>query len=302
MENILPKVVLAFVGLVILYKLFQSIRMVPTKTALIVERLGKYHVTLEPGFHILVPWIDFVAYQLDLKEETIIVEPQECFTSDNVLVEVDGIIYISVIDPQKASYGITNYRMAAIQLAQTTTRSIIGTIELDKTFEERELISARVVSVLSDVAEAWGICVHRYEVKNIEPPSSVTEAMEKQMTAERDKRAILAQAEGRRQANINDSEGLKNEMINLSEGVKQKIINEAEGRAKEILAIADATATSISKIALAITESNGEAAINMRLSQQYLDNFSKLADKSNEVILPMDISNFNDVLKGIQSK
>ncbi len=292
--------VLAILGFAILYKLIISIQMVPTQTALIIERLGNYHMTLQPGFHILIPWFDKVAFKLDLREQTNVVEPQECFTKDNVLVEVDGVIYISVVDPQKASYGITEYRTAAIQLAQTTTRAIIGTIELDKTFEERELISARVVEVLSEVAEAWGICVHRYEVKNIVPPESVKYAMEKQMTAERDKRAILAKAEGVRQANINESEGIKNQMINLSEGVRQKSINEAEGRAKEILSIAEATAASINKVALAITESNGEEAINMRLAQQYLDKYSLLADEQTEIILPLNISSFDDVLKGIK--
>ncbi len=292
--------ILAILGFTILYKLIISIQMVPTQTALIVERLGNYHMTLQPGFHILVPWFDKVAFKLDLREQTNVVEPQECFTRDNVLVEVDGVIYISVVDAEKASYGITDYRSAAIQLAQTTTRAIIGTIELDKTFEERELISARVVEVLSEVAEAWGIRVHRYEVKNIVPPESVKNAMEKQMTAERDKRAILARAEGVRQANINESEGVKNEMINLSEGIRQKSINEAQGRAREILSIAEATASSINKVALAITESNGEEAINMRLAQQYLDKFSLLADDQTNVVIPLNVNSFEEVLQGIK--
>jgi len=300
--EIIPKIILGILCLGVLYQFILSIRMVPTRTALIVERLGKYYATLKPGFHVLIPWIDKVAYKLDLREETIAVDPQECFTLDNVLVEVDGIIYISVVDPVKASYGITDYRYAAIQLAQTTTRAIIGTIELDKTFEERELVSVRVVSVLSEVAESWGIMVHRYEVKNIVPPNSVREAMEKQMTAEREKRAMLATAEGKRQANINDSEGLMTEMINLSEGEKQKKINEAEGRAKEIEAIAIATAGSIEKIAAAITGNKGEDAINMKLSQQYLTEFSKLALKSNELILPINIGSFKEVLKGIDTE
>ncbi|MBF0431291.1 MAG: paraslipin [Fibrobacteria bacterium] len=298
--DFIPKIILGLLALYVLYQFVRSVRMVSTRTALIVERLGKYHKTLQPGFHVLMPFLDKVAFTLDLREETINVEPQECFTLDNVKVEVDGIIYISVMDPMKASYGITDYRNAAIQLAMTTTRAIIGTIELDKTFEERELISARVVEVLSEAAEGWGIMVHRYEVKNIVPPESVKSAMERQMTAEREKRAMLATAEGKRQSSINDSEGMMRQLINLSEGEKQRRINEAEGRAKEVEALANATADSITKIALAISESNGEDAINMRLSQQYLSGVSKLAKKKNDVILPLNLGDFQEVLKGIK--
>ncbi len=299
-QNI-SKVILGIIGLIILFQFIRSIRMVPTKTAIIVERLGKYSKTLQPGFHVLLPFVDKVAYKLDMREMAINVDPQECFTRDNVKVEVDGVIYISVVDSMKASYGITNYRYAAIQLAQTTTRSIIGTIDLDKTFEERELVSAKVVEALSEVAEGWGIMVHRYEVKNIVPPKSVKKAMEKQMTAERDKRAMLATAEGKRQSSINDSEGKKREMINLSEGEKQKKINLAEGKANEIEALAKATADSINKIAAALSESDGLKAINMRLSQQYLNNLSKLAHGKKDVILPINLMNFDEVLKGIEN-
>lgn len=295
------KVLLGIGGLVILFQFIQSIRIVPTKTALIVERLGKYNKSLQPGFHVLLPFIDRVAYKLDMREMTINVDPQECFTKDNVKVEVDGVIYISVVDSMKASYGITDYRYAAIQLAQTTTRSIIGTIDLDKTFEERELVSAKVVEALSEVSEGWGILVHRYEVKNIVPPKSVEKAMEKQMTAERDKRAMLATAEGKRQSSINDSEGKKRELINLSEGEKQKRINLAEGKAAEIEALANATADSINKIASALSESDGLKAINMRLSQQYLNNLAKLAQGNKNVILPINLMNFDEVLMGIEN-
>ncbi len=302
MNIVLELVPKAIIGIFLIYLLFQfirSIRIIPTRTAIIVERLGKYSRTLKPGFHVMLPFIDKAAYILDLREKTISVEPQECFTNDNVKVEVDGVIYISVDDPVKASYGITNFQYAAIQLAQTTTRSVIGTIELDKTFEERDMISGRVVSVLSEVAEAWGITVHRYEVKNIVPPNSVRNAMEKQMTAERERRAMLATAEGIRQSCINDSEGLMTEMVNLSEGEKERRINEASGRATEIFSLAKATADSINKMSEVLKEESGKEAINMRLSQQYLSNMSKLSNANTEVILPMDMSKVKDVLKGI---
>ena len=293
------KIIVGFIALYILYKFVRSIRMVPTRTAIIVERLGKYAKTLQPGFHILMPFIDKAAYIHDLRERAIPVDPQECFTSDNVLVEVDGIIYLSVIDPMKASYGITDFQYAAIQLSQTTTRSIIGTIELDKTFEERDLISARVVTVLSEVAEAWGMMVHRYEIKNIVPPNSVRNAMEKQMTAEREKRALLATADGIRQSCINDSEGMKTEMVNLSEGEKQKRINEASGKAQEIETLAKATASSIDKLSIALAEKNGPKAVNMTLTQQYLNNIAKLSNKKNDIILPLNLSDFDDIIKNI---
>ncbi len=298
----IPKIALGLIVLYIIFQFLRSIRIVPTQKAMVVEHLGKYSRTLDPGFHVLIPFFDRVAYTLDLREETIAVDPQECFTLDNVKVEVDGIIYISVVESVKASYGITDYHYAAIQLAQTTTRAIIGTIELDKTFEERELISARVVEVLSDVAESWGIRVHRYEVKNIVPPTTVKEAMEKQMTAERNKRAMLATAEGRRQSCINDSEGKMKEMINLSEGEKQRRINEAEGKASEIVSLAQATANSIAKVATAISESGGEEAIHMRLSQQYINQLSHLASGDKSIILPLNIGNFEEVIQGVQVK
>lgn len=244
-------IVLGIWGLIFaifIIKLFQSIRLVPTKSAYIVERLGKYHTTLDAGFHALVPFIDKVAYVHDLKEETIDVPPQECFSSDEVNVEVDGVIYISVMDPVKASYGVTDYRYAAIQLAQTTTRSVIGTLDLDRTFEERDVISAKVVEVLDQAGATWGIRVHRYEIKNIAPPETVKNAMEMQVNAERERRALLAKSEGDKQSKINRSEGVKAEMINRSEGEMQKRINEAEGKAEEILTIAKATAESIERI------------------------------------------------------
>lgn len=296
---IIPKTILGLFAIYVLYKFIVSIQIIPTRTAVIVERFGKYYKTLNPGFHLLIPFIDKAAYTHDMREKAIGVDPQECFTNDNVKVEVDGIIYISITDPVKASYGITDYQYAAIQLAQTTTRSVIGTIDLDKTFEERDLISARVVGVLGEVEEAWGIQVHRYEVKNIIPPVTVKKAMEKQMTAERERRAMLATAEGVRQSNINDSEGIMTEIINLSEGEMQRRTNEAKGRAQEILSLAKATAESIEKVAEALNQENGKEAINMRLSQQYLSEISKLSSSEHEVLLPIDLTKIDEVLKGI---
>ncbi|MCA9565298.1 MAG: paraslipin, partial [Myxococcales bacterium] len=229
------------------FKFVQCIRLVPNRMEFIVERLGRYHRTLGAGFHVLTPFFDRVAYIRDLREESMEVPPQECFTADNVKVEVDGVIYISVVNSKNASYGVTNYRGAAISLAQTTTRSVIGTLDLDRTFEEREAINGRVVQVLSEVSDHWGIRVHRYEVKNIVPPTTVREAMERQMGAERERRALMARSEGEKQSRINNSEGVMMELVNRSEGEMQRRINEAEGEAQEILTIAHATAESIGK-------------------------------------------------------
>jgi len=295
----ISQIILGLSAFYVLIQFIASVRLVPTKKAFIVERLGKYHSTLKPGFHLLIPFIDKVTFKQDLKEEAITVQPQECFTRDNVKVIVDGVIYISVIDPINASYGVTDYQFAAIQLAQTTTRSVIGKLELDRTFEERDLINAQVVSTLNEVGGAWGIQVHRYEVKNITPPETVKKAMEKQMTAERDKRALIAESEGKKQAKINDSEGKMQEIINVSEGAMQQMMNEAEGKAHAILAIAAATAESIEKIAEAITASNGQEALNMKLAQQYMTQLSKLAKEDTEIILPTDLTNFNELLKSL---
>ncbi len=288
--------------LIVIIKFFQSIRLVPTKKAYIVERLGKYHKTLGPGFHALIPFIDKVAFIQDLKERTIDVPPQDCFSRDEVNVVVDAVIYLSVMDPAKASYGVTNFVYAAIELAQTSTRSIIGTLDLDRTFEERELISAKVVEVLNQAGQTWGLRVHRYEIKNIMPPHSVQNAMEKQVNAEREKRAILAKSEGDKQSRINMSEGSKREMINISEGEMQRRINQAEGKAEEILTIAKATAESIKRISSALSEKGGEKAYNLKLGEKYLDQMEHLADGSVEIIMPADISNFNKWLKSVDLK
>ena len=285
--------------LILIFKFFRSICLVPTRKAYIVERLGKYQRTLGPGFHALIPFVDKVAFIRDLKEHTIDVPPQNCFTKDEVQVVVDGVAYISVIDPVKASYGVTDYQFAATQLAQTTTRSIIGTLELDRTFEERDLISSKVVRDLAEAGESWGITVHRYEVKNLTPPPTVRDAMEKQVNAERERRAILARSEGDRQSRINMSEGKKAEMINQSEGQMQRSINEAEGQAQEILAIAQAVSDSIQKIGAVATQQGGEDAIRLQLAEKYLGKLKSLAKQDTRVILPIDLTNLDKLLTSL---
>lgn len=280
---------------------FKTIRIVPQKQASIIERLGKYTKTLEAGFHILTPFIDRVAYKHTLKEQAIDVPPQACITKDNIAVEVDGILYMQVIDPKKASYGINNYQFASTQLAQTTMRSVMGKLELDKTFEERETINSAIVDAVDRASDPWGVKVTRYEVKNILPPQSIKDAMEKQMRAEREKRATIAESEGDRQAKINRAEGVRQEMIACSEGEKQKRINEAEGRAIEILKVAEATANGIREIASAINEKGGINAVNLRIAEQYLNEFGKLAKTNNSIIIPSDLSDIAGMIKAASS-
>ena len=268
------------------------IKIVPQRTAIIIERLGKYRATLTAGFQLLIPFIDKVRYRHTLKEQAIDVAPQICITRDNIAVEVDGILYLQVIDPQKASYGIDNYRFASIQIAQTTMRSVIGKLELDRTFEERETINVSIVEAVDKASEPWGVKVSRYEVKNITPPQSIKDAMEKQMRAEREKRAIIAESEGAKQAKINVAEGDKQELIKKSEGEMQKRINEAAGRASEIEQVAVATANGLRAIAIAISEENGLNAVNLRIAEQYLTEFGKMAKSSNSMIIP---SNLTDI-------
>lgn len=287
------------IAAIAVFKLLASFRMVPTQTAQVVERFGRYTNTLNAGFHLLWPFLDRVAYIHDLREKAITVEPQECFTKDNVRIEVDGVIYLRVADPYKATYNVTDYEFAAIQLAQTTIRSIIGTLEMDKTFEERDKINTTVLHAFDQIENGWGINITRYEVKNIVPPSTVRQAMEQQMAAERDRRALLARSQGVMQSKINDSEGKKGEMINRSEGEMRRRVNEAEGRAAEIEALAEATATSIEKIAEAISALGGEQAIRMRLYQQYLIRLSELAKPGVRVVLPANLTNFDQLIDGL---
>ncbi|MDZ7805773.1 MAG: stomatin-like protein [Gracilimonas sp.] len=298
----MSKILLGLFSIYVMYQFVRSLRLVPNQFAFIVERLGNYHKTLGPGFHALIPFIDKVVYKQDLREETIEVEPQECFTKDNVKVEVDGVIYLSVMDPVNASYGTTNYRYAAVQLAQTTTRSVLGNMELDQTFEERASMSREVVKVLSEVEQLWGIKVHRYEIKNILTPRTVQKAMERQMTAERDRRAIIAKSEGVKGSKVNDAEGIRTEIINISEAEMQRRINEAEGYAEEILSIAEATAKSIEEVADALAQPKGAEAMKLKLSEKYLDVLSGLGRDENSVILPKDISNYEALMEGLSLK
>ncbi len=280
---------------------FKTIRIVPQKQAFIVERLGKYSETLVAGFHVLFPFLDKVSYRHTLKEQAVDVPPQACITKDNIAVEVDGILYMQVVDAKKASYGIDNYRFAATQLAQTTMRSVMGKLDLDKTFEEREAINSVIVAAVDKASDPWGVKVTRYEVKNILPPQSIKDAMEKQMRAEREKRATIAESEGDRQAKINRAEGDRQEMIARSEGEKQKRINEAEGRAIEIERVAEATAGGVRKIASAISEKGGINAVNLRVAEQYLNEFGKLAKTNNSIIIPSNLSDIAGMIAAATS-
>jgi len=278
--------------IVLIFLFISTIKIVPQRSAFVVERLGKYRDTLLAGFHIIIPFADKVSYKHTLKEQVIDVSAQICITQDNIAVEVDGVLYLQVMDAKKASYGIDNYPFASIQLAQTTMRSIIGKMELDKTFEERDHINSTIVNAVDKASDPWGIKVTRYEIKNITPPQSIKDAMEKQMRAEREKRATIATSEGERQATMNRADGDRQELIARSEGEKQKRINEAEGQAAEILSIADATAEGIKKIAAAIQNPGGHEAVNLRVAEQYIEQFGKIAKEGNTLILP---SNLTDV-------
>ena len=282
--------VLFALTVIVLIVILRTARVIPQRSAYIVERLGRYSKTLKAGFHLLIPFVDKIAYKHTLKETALDVPPQVCITRDNIQVEVDGVLYMQVMDPVKASYGITNYIWASTQLAQTTMRSEIGKMELDKTFEERTLINKAIVDAVDRASDPWGIKITRYEIKNIVPPQSIKDAMEKQMRAEREKRALIAESEGDRQAKINRAEGEKQEAIALSEGEMQKRINEAEGHAQEILRVANATAEGIRQIGASTREPGGIDAVSLRIAQQYLEEFGKLASTNNTLIIPSDLS------------
>lgn len=286
-------------ALAVVIIILKSARIVPQRSNYVIERLGKYSRTLDSGFHILIPFIDKVAYQHVLKEEVIDVERQACVTRDNIQVGINGVLYIQVVDAHKASYGINDYRYAASQLAQTTMRSVIGQTDLDKTFEERARINEIVVQALDEAAAPWGIKVLRYEISDIELPMSIKDALEQQMRAERERRAAIAKSEGERQAMINVSEGQKQEVINLSEAEKQKQINEAEGRAREIELIAEATAEGLGKIAQAIQQPGGQDAVSLRVAEQYVKEFGNLAKESNTLILPAQLADIGSAVAGL---
>jgi regulator of protease activity HflC (stomatin/prohibitin superfamily) len=285
-------IALGFILLFVVVVLLKTAVVVPQRSEFVVERLGKYRTTLEAGFHILIPFFDKVAYRRSLKEEPTDIPAQTCITADNVTLEVDGILYLQVMNSKKSAYGIDDYRFAASQLAQTSLRSAIGKITLDSTFEARETLNGQVVMALDEAAANWGVKVLRYEIKDIQPPRTVLEAMEKQMKAEREKRAEIARSEGQKQAILNKAEGDRGEAIYLSEGEKIKRINEAEGRAQEILKVAEATAEGIAKVAAAMSAPSGHEAANLEVAKNYMNQFGKLAKTNNTMIIP---SNLTDV-------
>ena len=281
-------IVLIVFAIIVLTKTAQ---VVPQRTEAVVERLGKYSRTLSAGFHILIPFLDRIAYKRHLKEEVIEVPKQNCITKDNVQLTIDGVLYIQVMDSKLSCYGIDNYYFAAQNLAQTSLRSAIGKMVLDKTFEERESLNRQVVSAVDEAAQNWGIKVLRYEVKDIDVAPDIMKAMEKQMTAERDKRAVIAESEGERQSAINSAEGKKQAAILTSEGEKQQNINDAEGESEAILLKAAATAEAIQKVAGALNLPGGSDAANLEVAKAYVDEFGKLAKESNTMILPADAAN-----------
>jgi regulator of protease activity HflC (stomatin/prohibitin superfamily) len=283
-------VVFVVVALVVVFLLARTITIVPQQSAYVVEYLGRYSRTLQAGFHILVPFAERVAYRHSLKEQALDVAEQICITRDNVQVAVDAVLYMQVLDPHLASYGITNYNFAISQLAQTTLRSEIGKIELDRTFEARGLINANVVAELDKASVAWGVKVMRYEIKNITPPKDVLSAMEKQMRAEREKRAVVLTSEGERDAKINQAEGDKQRVIKASEANKQQQINEAEGQASAILAVATATAEGLRQVGGALSERGGIEAMQLRIGEEYVRQFGKLAKESTTLVVPSTLS------------
>jgi regulator of protease activity HflC (stomatin/prohibitin superfamily) len=279
-----------YVALTLLVVVFifimRSIKVVPQQHAWVVERLGKYHATLTPGLNFLVPFVDRLAYQHSLKEIPLDVPSQVCITRDNTQLQVDGILYFQVTDPMRASYGANNYIVAITQLAQTTLRSIVGKMELDKTFEERDAINASVVNALDEAARTWGVKVLRYEIKDLTPPNEILRAMQQQITAEREKRALIAASEGRRQEQINIATGEREAFIARSEGAKQAEINTAQGQAAAIVAVAEATAEAIRKVAAAIQSPGGEQAVQLKVAEKAVEAFAQLAQKNNTMIVP----------------
>jgi regulator of protease activity HflC (stomatin/prohibitin superfamily) len=288
--------VVLLLAVLVLIIIAKTAVVVPQQSAYVVERLGKYAATLDAGFHILLPFIDRIRYKHSLKETAIDIPEQVCITRDNVQVSVDGILYLKVLNPQRASYGISDYNFALIQLGQTTLRSEIGKIELDRTFEERTNINIQVVNELDKASDPWGVKVLRYEIKNITPPKGVLDAMEKQMRAEREKRAVILTSEGERDAAINQAEGEKQQVIKASEAKKQQQINEADGAAAAILAIAQATAEGLRKVAETIRVPGGQEAVQLRVAEQYITKFGELAKTNNTLILPASVSDVGSMI------
>ena len=294
MDNLLVGVVVLVAFVIVI--LIKTAVVVDQQYEYVIERLGKYRTTLEAGFHILIPFFDKVAYKRSLKEESIDIPAQTCITADNVSMEIDGCLYLQVVNSRLSSYGIDNYHFAVAQLAQTSLRSAIGKISLDNTFEAREILNRQVVEALDEASQNWGVKVLRYEIKDIQPPRSVLEAMEKQMKAEREKRAEIAKSEGERQAMINRAEGERAEAIARSEGEKMRRINEAEGQAQEILKVAEATAEGIRRVADALSAPGGQDAANLEVAKKYIDQFGKLAKENTTMILPANLADVSSMV------
>jgi len=284
------------VAVVVVIVIFKIAVVVPQQSAYVIESLGKYSRTLRAGFHILIPFIESAAYRHSLKELALDIPEQICITNDNVQVGVDGVLYLQVMDPERASYGITDFGFAISQLAQTTLRSEIGKIALDRTFEERGSINANVVAELDKASDPWGVKVLRYEIKNINPPQDVLSAMEKQMRAEREKRAVILTSEGERDARINEAEGEKQQVIKQSEAKKQQQINEAEGEAEAILAVATATAEGLRQVASSLTIDGGDAAMKLRIAEAYVQQFGNLAKEGNTLVVPANLADLASMI------
>ena len=299
MDNMLVGVVVLVVFAIVV--LIKTAVVVDQQYEYVIERLGKYRTTLEAGFHILIPFFDKVAYKRSLKEESIDIPAQTCITADNVTMEIDGCLYLQVVNSHLSAYGIDNYHFAVAQLAQTSLRSAIGKISLDNTFEARETLNRQVVEALDEASQNWGVKVLRYEIKDIQPPRSVLDAMEKQMKAEREKRAEIAKSEGERQSMINRAEGERAEAIARSEGEKMRRINEADGQAQEILKVAAATAEGIRQVAAALSAPGGQDAANLDVAKKYLDQFGKLAKENNTMILPANLADVSSMVATVMS-
>jgi regulator of protease activity HflC (stomatin/prohibitin superfamily) len=284
------------IALVVIIILAKTAVVVPQQSAYVIEYLGKYSRTLQAGFHILVPFVERIAYRHSLKEQALDIPEQTCITKDNVQVGVDGVLYLRVLDPQRASYGIMDYAFAIMQLAQTTLRSEIGKIDLDRTFEERGAINSNVVVELDKASEPWGVKVLRYEIKNITPPRDVLSAMEKQMRAEREKRAVVLTSEGERDAKINEAEGDKQRVIKASEATQQQQINEAQGQAAAILAVATATAEGLRRVAEALRTEGGHEAMQLRVAEAYVAQFGNLAKEGNTLVVPANLTDLASMI------
>jgi regulator of protease activity HflC (stomatin/prohibitin superfamily) len=284
------------VAAVVIFVIAKTATVVPQQSAYVIERLGKFSRVLKAGFHILIPFLERVAYRHTLKEQAIDIDEQICITKDNVQVGVDGVLYMQVLDPGRASYGIGNYLFAISQLAQTTLRSEIGKIDLDRTFEERATINANIVNELDKASDPWGVKVLRYEIRNINPPRDVLTAMEKQMRAEREKRAVILTSEGERDAKINQAEGEKQRVIKESEANKQQQINEADGEAAAILAVATATADGLRKVAAALMDEGGHEAMQLRVAEQYIEEFGNLARSGNTLVVPANLADLTSMI------